>query len=90
MRAVCKVGKQRLGDAGLVGWKPAVDVPQARTGHVRVNLGGADAGVAEQFLDDPQVGAVLQQMGGKAVPQHVRRDVPVNAGQPHAPFDPQP
>ena len=30
----------------------AVDVTKAVSGHVRVDLGGIDAGVAEQFLND--------------------------------------
>ena len=30
---------------------------------VRVNLGGADVGVTQQFLDRPQVSARFQQVG---------------------------
>ena len=41
---------------------------------MRVNLRRADVRVAEQFLDHAQVRAVLEQMRGEAVPQHVRRD----------------
>ena len=52
-----------------------VDVPQPVSRHMRVNLRGADVRVAEQFLNHPQIRAVLQQMRGKTVPQHVRRDV---------------
>ena len=51
---------------------------QPLPGHVRVNLGGGNVGVAEQFLNHPQVGAVLEQVRGKAVPQHMRRDVANN------------
>ena len=58
-----------------------VDFKQTGAGHMGINLGGADAGVAEQFLDDPQVGAVLEQVRGKAVPEHVRRDIALNAGK---------
>ena len=32
--------------------------------------------MAEQRLHDAQVGAVVQQMAGKGVAQHVRRDQP--------------
>ena len=35
---------------------------------VRVNLGRRNIGVAEHFLDDPQVGAVAEQMRRKTVP----------------------
>ena len=37
-------------------------------GQVRVHLSGGDAGMAEQLLNVPKGGPVLQQMGGKAVP----------------------
>ena len=32
--------------------------------HVRVNLGRADIGMAEQRLQGPEIGAVRQQVGG--------------------------
>jgi hypothetical protein len=35
--------------------------------------------MTEQHLDHPNVGILLQQMGGKAVPQRVQRDVLVDA-----------
>ncbi len=38
----------------------------------RVDLGGADIGVSEQFLHTAQVAAGLQYMAGKRVAQHVR------------------
>lgn len=34
---------------------------------VGVDLGGGDVGVAEHFLDGPEVGAVVQEMGGEGV-----------------------
>ena len=58
--------------------KLPVHLAQARRGDVRINFRGADAGVPQQFLDDPQVCAVLEQMRGETVPQHMRRDVPSN------------
>ena len=48
---------------------------QPGAGHVRVNLRRVDAGVPEEFLNHPQVGAMLQQVSGEAVSEHVRRDV---------------
>ena len=38
----------------------AVHFAQPRPGHVSIDLGCADIGVAKQFLDNPQVGSVLQ------------------------------
>src|SRR5438874_7525721 len=38
--------------------------------------------VSEQNLDDPDVGLLLQEMGGKAVPQCVNADTFGNAGTP--------
>ena len=58
----------------------AVDVPQPVAGDVRVNFRGADVRVAEQFLDDAQIRAMLQQVRREAVPQHVRRHVALHAG----------
>ena len=58
--------------------------------HMRIDLGRADAGVAQQLLDNAQVGAVLQQMRREAVPQHMRRDVAGDAGAAYALFDAQP
>ena len=51
-------------------------------GNLRVDLGRRDRGVAEQLLDDPDVGAVVEKMRGERMAQHVRRD-PVR--QPDAP-----
>src|SRR5205807_5604863 len=38
--------------------------------------------VSEQNLDDPDVGLLLQEMGGKAVPQCVNADTLCNPGTP--------
>ncbi len=40
---------------------------------VRVDLGGAQALVAEQLLDDAQVGAALEEMACELVTERVRR-----------------
>ena len=64
--------------------KTAMDVAEATTGDVRVDLGGTDVCVAEHFLDDPQVSAMLQQVCGEAVPEHVRGHIFGDAGS----FDP--
>ena len=40
--------------------------------HVGVYLRRRDIGVAEHLLDAAQIGAVVEQMGGKGVTQHMR------------------
>ncbi len=67
-----------------------VNLLQPAAGDVGVDFGGADAGVAEQFLDHAQVGTVFQQMGGEAVAQHVWRDVALDAGRRDALLDVEP
>ena len=39
--------------------------------HLRVERGGLELGMPEQDLDQANVGVLLQQLGGKAVPQRV-------------------
>src|ERR1700730_6101113 len=47
---------------------------QALLVDVGVDLGGRGVGVAEHGLHRSQVGAVLEQMGGEAVAESVRRE----------------
>ena len=42
---------------------------------VRVNLGRRNVGVAEHLLNDPQVGAVAQQVRREAVPEQMRINI---------------
>ena len=65
-----------------------MNISETIPGHVRVDFGCADVGVAEQFLDHAKIGAVFEEVGGKSVSQHVRRDVSRNAGARDAFFDP--
>src|ERR1039458_6361557 len=67
-----------------------MNVAQPIAGDVRINLRRADARMAEQFLNHAQVRAMLQQMRRETVPQHVRRDVPLNSGAANAILDVQP
>ena len=67
--------------------KLPMDLPQPIPRHVRVNLRRADIRVPEQFLDHSQIGAVLEQVRRETVPQHVRRDVAVDARTRHAILD---
>ena len=70
--------------------KALVNLAQTRRADMSVNFRGADVGVAEQFLDDPQVRAIFQQMSGKAMPDHVRGDVPFDICAPGAALDSAP
>src|SRR5215469_15398515 len=49
-------------------------------GEAGVERGRAELLVPEQDLDDPDIGLLLQQMGGKAVPQRMSPDTLGNAG----------
>src|SRR5437773_11847941 len=86
---------------GAGGWQPSPEASSARmkfavnfaqpvSSHVRVNLRRRDARVTEQFLNHAQVRAVIEQVCGETVPQHVRRDISCNARQAHAALDAQP
>ena len=45
-----------------------------------VDFGGLDIGVTQQFLEDADVGAVFQYVGGESVAQCVAVDLFVDAG----------
>ena len=46
-----------------------------------IDLGGNKVGVAEEFLDAAEIGAGIEQVGGIAVTQLVRRELRVQTGQ---------
>ena len=54
-------------------------------GDLRVACRGRQPGVAEQHLDDADVGAGLEQMGGEAVPQGMNGDRLAQLGLPRPP-----
>ncbi len=62
-------------------------VLQVLLADVGVAVGGGDAGVAEHFLDDAQVGAVFEKVGGEGVAERVWRDRPGDAGDLGVAFD---
>ena len=67
--------------AAARGW--ASDRPYAEPACRRdmgVDLGRREALVAEQLLDDPQVGAAVEQVGREAVAEGVRRDAERQTG----------
>ena len=47
--------------------------------HLCVDLGGGDGGMAEHFLDDPEIGSSRQQVGGEGVAELVWMDRVFNA-----------
>ena len=61
-----------------------VDFAQTTAGDMSIDFGGADTGVAKQFLDDAQIGSVLQEVSGEAVAQHVRSNPAVAGLDPRA------
>ena len=54
--------------------RPSVDLADPLAGQVGVQLGRADTRMSEQLLDDPQVGAALEQVRRERVAQRVRAD----------------
>jgi hypothetical protein len=52
-----------------------------------ISRGGLNVLVPGQFLDEHDVGAVVQQAGAKRVPQHVRSQALGNARKPPEPFE---
>ena len=64
-----------------------VELLQAFARHVRVDLGRRNVTVSEQHLHDPQVGAVVQQVGGKSMAQRVRGERAGYLGGQRVAFD---
>lgn len=52
-----------------------------------IDLRGLNAGVSEQFLNLPQVGAASQHVGRKAVAERVGADVGIDLGMQGVAFD---
>ena len=61
----------------LPGMRLFIGSPQIGRADVRVDLRGDQALVAQQFLHAANVGAAIQQVRGKAVPQRVGRGAPI-------------
>ncbi len=56
-----------------------VDLLEASGADVGVDLCGLETGMAEEFLDGSEVGAVIEEMGGEAVAKLVRGEGRVEA-----------
>lgn len=61
--------------------KRALDGGDAACGHARVARRRVQLGMSEQSLDQPDVGAVLEQMRGKAVAQRMQADALPDPGR---------
>src|SRR6266702_8215153 len=59
----------------------AHDLADRLGGDPGIERGGVELGVAEQDLDDADIDVLLEQVGGKAVPQGVQRDARVDLRQ---------
>ena len=46
--------------------------------HMGIDLGGGDVGMTKHFLDDAEVGAAAEEVGGKGMAQEVRVGVEVH------------
>src|SRR3989304_1380814 len=66
---------------------PRVDLLDPFARQVGVQLGGRNTRMPEQFLDDPQVRAALEQVRGERVAQRVWRDVLIQARPPRRVLD---
>ena len=62
------------------------DAVAAAVEDVSVDHGGADILVAQQLLHGPDVVAVFQQVGCKAVPESMAADRFLDTGKPHGLF----
>jgi hypothetical protein len=51
----------------------AVQRLESLIGHMGVNLGSGEIGMAQQHLHHPQIGAMVEQMGSKGVAQGMGR-----------------
>ena len=60
--------------------KRASDRVDRSRGHLGVERGRLKLAVPEQNLDDADVGAIFEKMGGEAVPQCVRTDTLMDPG----------
>src|SRR4051794_34079196 len=67
------LGSRPLVDQGCEPVERAGDGPDRRTGNAGIKRRGVELGVAEERLDHADIDALLEQVGGKAVPQRVRR-----------------
>ena len=54
--------------------------------NMRIDLRRRNIGVTQHFLDDPQIGAVPEEMGREAMPEKVRINILLQSGAPRVFF----
>src|SRR5687768_10943100 len=80
MRVSAETSDEWAGFRSRAGMERVIKLLQPSPRDVSVNLRRRDVRMAEHQLDAAEIGAVLQEMGGKRVPEHVRRDVRADSG----------
>ena len=61
-----------------------------RSVHMGISVGCPNVLMPQHFLDEPEVGSILQEMSRKTMSQSVRRDRLGDAGALRIGFDPRP
>src|SRR5215218_10912721 len=73
-RALASAGRPDLLELDRDMLQRAHDLADRLGGDAGIERRGVELGVTEQDLDHPDIDVLLEQMGGKAVPQGVQRD----------------
>ena len=66
---------------------PRMQALQALLGDMGINLRRGDVGMAEEQLNHAQICAMVEQVGGKGMPQRVRRNRSADPGLARKQFD---
>lgn len=66
--------------SGGDGVQGAADFQDGAAGYVGVALGGTEGGMAQEFLDVTNIGAIFKKVGGKGVAEAMDRDGFVDLG----------
>jgi hypothetical protein len=70
--------------------KLLVNIAQSVACDMSINFRRGDGSVSEEFLNDPEISAIFEQVGCEAVAQHVGGNIARNSGTANALFDAQP
>jgi len=62
--------------------KPTMRFFQVGDGQMQIALGGGQSPVAEEFLDEAEVGPIAHEMRRAGVPPNVRRDFFLHSTEP--------
>ncbi len=67
-----------------------MDLAETSSGDMGIGFGGGDAGMAEEFLDDAEIGPVFEEVGGEGMSEHVGGHVPFDTCAADPRFDAEP